>query len=73
MSRRKRASRRPVAPGGRRQFFAMLAAQTGQTVEEVATQIETAVRLGWLIETADGWQAALPADVAPADWTGPVT
>lgn len=66
MSNRKRARRRPVTHRDRVAFFSLLAAETGQTVEEVAEHIETAVRLGWLIETADGWQAAIP------DQSGPV-
>ena len=72
MSQRQGA-RRPVTRGEREKFLAVLAAKTGQPVEDVAEHIRQAVELGWLIETPDGWQAALPADVAPAEWTGPIT
>ena len=57
----------------RRRFLVGLAAQTGQSLDEVAEHIREAVELGWLIETADGWQAALPAAVAGPDWDGPIT
>lgn len=60
MSNRKRISRRPATREDRMAFLSMLAAETGQTVEEVAEHIRTAVQLGWLIETPDGWQAAVP-------------
>ena len=74
MTRRQRAAgRRPLTRRDRQDFIAVLAAEIGQPVEEVAEHIRQAVDLGWLIETPDGWQAALPADVAPADWTGPTT
>lgn len=76
MSRRTRPGRRgrrPVTPADRGRFIARLAAETGQTPEQVAQHLRQAVDAGWLIETRHGWQAALPADVAPADWTGPVT
>ena len=73
MSRGPRTRRRPVTHQDRRIFLRRLAAETGQTVEQVTEHIRQAVELGWLIETADGWQAALPADLAGPDWDGPVT
>jgi hypothetical protein len=73
VSRRQRAGRRPVTGRERDGFLAILAAETGQPVEQVAEHIRSAVEHGWLIETPEGWQAALPADIAPADWTGPIT
>ena len=74
MSRPKqRTGRRPVTRRQRSRFLADLAAATGQPLEEVAEHIRQAVDMGWLIETPDGWQAAIPTDLAPADWTGPVT
>lgn len=74
MTRRQRAAaRRPVTRRERAAFLATLAAEIGQPVAQVADHIRRAVEAGWLIETADGWQAALPADVAGPDWEGPVT
>jgi hypothetical protein len=73
MSNRKRVRRRTVTRADRLAYFASLATEVGQTAEEVEENIAEAVRVGYLIETADGWQAALPADVAGPDWTGPVT
>jgi hypothetical protein len=73
MSQRQRAGRRPLTGRERDEFLASLATETGQPVDQVAQHIRRAVELGWLIETTDGWQAALPTDVAPADWTGPST
>jgi hypothetical protein len=73
MSQRQRAGRRPASQVDRARFLAVVAAETGQTVERVAEDIRQAVKLGWLVETPDGWQAALPVAVADPDWTGPVT
>ena len=74
MTRRQRAAgRRPLTRRNRAEFVAVLAAEIGQPVHEVADHIRQAVEYGWLIETPDGWQAAIPADVAPVDWTGPTT
>lgn len=76
MSRRTRPGRRgrrPATAAARGRFIARLAAKTGQTPEQVTEHLRQAVDAGWLIVTRDGWQAALPADVAGPDWTGPVT
>lgn len=73
MSRRQRTGRRGATPQDRMRFLAAVAAETGQTVEQVAHHMRRAVEIGWLIETPDGWQAALPAEVAGPDWEGPVT
>lgn len=73
MSRRKRSGRRPATQSERNSFLAALATKTGQSVEDVAEHIRAAVEHGWLIETRDGWQAAIPAKHAPDDWTGPIT
>jgi hypothetical protein len=62
VSRRTRSRRRAVTQQDRDRFLRRLAEETGQPVEEVVEHVREAVRLGWLIETPDGWQAAIPVD-----------
>lgn len=61
MSNRKK--RRVASEHDRERFYAQLAAETGQTIDEVREHIRQAVEQGWLRVTAGGWQATIPGEL----------